>query len=115
MIESRKNSRRPVRQGAWIFPGGGTPSIPCVMVDLSVSGARLKVDPGRELPSQFILVLSRDGRLNRHCQTMWRDQDMVGVQFLSRRSLGPAHEEAAPHPDSNATGTLGRATARVQS
>jgi hypothetical protein len=99
MIESRKNPRRPVRQGAWIFPGGGSASIPCVMMDLSVSGARLKVDPGTELPPQFILVLSRDGRLNRHCQTMWRDQDMLGVQFLSRKSLGPVHEDAAPSPE----------------
>jgi hypothetical protein len=104
MIESRKNPRRPVRQGAWIFPGGGSASIPCVMMDLSVSGARLKVDPGTELPSQFILVLSRDGRLNRRCQTMWRDQDMLGVQFLSRKSPGPVHEDAAPPPERVAPG-----------
>ena len=95
MMESRKNPRRPVRQGAWIFPGGGFASIPCMILDLSVAGARLKVDAGTKLPQQFILVMSRDGRLNRRCRTIWRDEDMLGVQFLSRKSLGPKQEEAA--------------------
>jgi hypothetical protein len=90
MIESRKSARRPVRQGAWIFRGGGAATIPCVMMDLSGSGARLRVDAETELPAQFILVMSRDGRLNRRCRTVWRDNDMIGVQFLGRQSLGPA-------------------------
>jgi hypothetical protein len=64
------------------------------MLDLSVSGAKLKLDANTQLPQQFILVMSRDGRLNRRCQTMWREKDVLGVQFLSRNSLGPKHEEA---------------------
>ena len=64
-----------------------------MMLDLSVAGAKLKVDPGTELPQQFILVMSRDGTLNRRCQTMWRDQDTLGVQFLTRKSIGPKQEE----------------------
>jgi len=59
------------------------------MLDLSDAGARLKVDPGTALPAQFILVMSRDGRLNRRCRTVWRNEDMLGVQFLSQKSVGP--------------------------
>jgi hypothetical protein len=65
-----------------------------MMLDLSVAGARLKVDAGTKLPQQFILVMSRDGKLNRRCRTIWRDEDMLGVQFLSRNSVGPKQEEA---------------------
>jgi hypothetical protein len=89
MIESRRSQRRAVRQGAWIFPGGGAPSIPCAIMDLSDAGARLRVDRATQLPPRFILVMSRDGRLNRHCKTIWRNEDLLGVQFLSQESVVP--------------------------
>jgi hypothetical protein len=59
------------------------------MVDLSSAGARLRVDPGMQVPAQFILVMSRDGRLNRRCRTVWRGEEFLGVQFLSEQSLVP--------------------------
>jgi len=89
MGESRKVPRRRVLQGAWIFLGGGATSIPCVIVDLSDAGARLKVDPEHKLPEQFILVMSRDGLLNRRCRTVWRQEDQLGVNFVSQTSLRP--------------------------
>jgi hypothetical protein len=92
MIESRRTPRRPVVQGAWIFLGGGAPSIPCMMMDLSDAGARLKVEATTVLPAQFILVMSRDGRLNRRCCTVWRDDEMVGVKFLSQESVKPSRQ-----------------------
>ena len=71
MKESRRSPRRPVVHGAWIFQGGSAPTVPCVMVDLSDAGARLKVDAQAVLPPQFILVMSRDGKLNRRCKAVW--------------------------------------------
>jgi hypothetical protein len=66
-----------------------------MIVDLSDAGARLKLDPKIQLPSEFILVLSRDGRLNRRCRSVWRDDDIVGVKFQTRESIGPRHVEEA--------------------
>jgi hypothetical protein len=63
------------------------------MVDISDGGARLKVDPRTELPAEFILVISRDGRFNRRARAIWRQDDMVGIRFLSQKSLGPAPKQ----------------------
>jgi PilZ domain len=95
MADSRKSTRRPVRHGSWIFVGANTPLIPCVLLDVSDSGARLKVDPATELPADFILVLSRDKRLNRRCRMIWRDEGMVGATFVTPKSIKRA---AAPEP-----------------
>ena len=63
--------------------------IPCMMLDLSDAGARLKLDAKTEVPAEFILVLSRDGRLNRPCRIVWREEETFGVRFLARQSINP--------------------------
>jgi hypothetical protein len=67
--------------------------IPCVMLDLSDAGAKLKVEAETQLPSTFILVMSRDGRLNRKCRAAWRKKDVLGVQFLTRESIAPKRSQ----------------------
>jgi hypothetical protein len=97
MAESRKTTRRPVVQGARVFLGGGSPLFPCMILDLSDLGARLKIEADIPLPPQFILVMSRDGRLNRPCRIVWQEDGVVGVRFLSRKSIAvpkPAKESA---------------------
>jgi PilZ domain len=93
MADSRKATRRPVRHGSWIFVAANTPLIPCVLLDVSESGARVKVDPATELPTDFILVLSRDKRLNRRCRMIWRDEGMVGATFVTPDSIKKAARE----------------------
>jgi hypothetical protein len=93
MADGRKATRRPVRHGSWIFIGAETPLIPCVLLDVSDSGARVKVDPATELPTDFILVLSRDKRLNRRCRMVWRDEGLVGATFVSPKSIKKAAKE----------------------
>lgn len=70
-------------QGASIFIGSSSPLFPCKMLDVSDAGARLQLDVPGTLPDEFILVLSRDGRLSRKCRIRWRRRDMVGVRFLT--------------------------------
>jgi hypothetical protein len=66
------------------------------MLDVSDAGARLQLDGIDALPDEFILVLSRDGRLNRKCRIMWRRDGMVGVRFLTRRSIAPKAKQDLP-------------------
>jgi|SRR5579862_2238848 len=63
--EHRKSTRRFVRHGARIVGADGTALGPCVMIDISGTGARLKTDSSQKLPDEFILLLSHDGRLHR--------------------------------------------------
>jgi hypothetical protein len=93
MNEGRKSTRRGVRHGAWIFTGRGAPLIPCMLLDVSESGARLRIEPATKVTADFILVLSRDKRLNRRCRLIWRDAGVLGARFLVRHSIAAKQGE----------------------
>ena len=55
--------------------------VDCVVVNLSYSGAALKLtQPAKDLPLQFILTLN-SGPVRR-CRVCWRHGDKVGVKFV---------------------------------
>lgn len=96
MKEQRKTRRRHVIQGASIFTGVGEPTIACVIMDLSPTGARIKVEGVTEIPDEIILVLSRDGYLNRHCRVVWRDSNLFGLRFITDKSIRPRPRQTSP-------------------
>jgi hypothetical protein len=62
----------------------GTWRRPCIMEDVSVTGARLTVDgsiEGLQL-KEFFLLLSTMGKAYRRCQLAWVNGNAVGVFFL---------------------------------
>ena len=81
---------------------GGKWECPCTMVDVSDSGARLRLGvqvAGLDL-SSFTLKLSKFGGSERQCELVWQDGDYVGVRFLEKSpNLAPA---TAAHPASDA-------------
>ena len=83
--EHRKSTRRFVDHGARIVGTDGAAFGPCVMIDISGTGARLKTNASQALPDEFILLLSHDGRLRRQCTVEWRSEMTVGVRFLTGR------------------------------
>ncbi len=78
----RKNPRAQVVQSAYIADDDGKPLCPCLMLDVSSGGAKLRVEDTIELPTTFILVLSKDGLVRRPCKPVWRGPKVVGVEFL---------------------------------
>ncbi len=54
--------------------------VDCVIVNLSYSGAAIKVLQDKELPRQFILTLN-SGPVRR-CRLCWRHGDKIGVKFI---------------------------------
>jgi hypothetical protein len=53
-----------------------------MMLDVSATGARLRFNRTSELPNEFILLLTKDGRVRRRCQIVWRNEDIVGIRFV---------------------------------
>jgi PilZ domain len=53
-----------------------------MVLDVSVTGARLALDKADPLPDRFFLVLSRDGTLRRRCSVVWQTETKAGVQFI---------------------------------
>jgi hypothetical protein len=54
--------------------------IPCVIWDISDTGAKLAIVYTGPLPEQFTLVLSPT--VHRRCKLQWRSIKFIGVTFL---------------------------------
>jgi hypothetical protein len=62
---------------AWADPGGMEPAVPCRLIDISVTGAKIDA-MGAELPDRFVL---HAGHAKHVAQVVWRRQTMAGVEF----------------------------------
>jgi hypothetical protein len=78
--EKRKTARKPMRYSAWLHVGGAKP-VGCTVADISDTGARLDVEAPDAIPERCILLLSKNGRPQRRCRTVWRTSSQIGVQF----------------------------------
>jgi hypothetical protein len=86
--ENRANRRRLINHGARTAALDGSELQSCRIIDISGTGARLKVLQPEALPDQFLLLLSHDGKLYRLCSVVWRRDQAVGVQFTLDRNPG---------------------------
>jgi len=84
--EKRNAPRRPLNANGFLYWPDGRAIGPCQVEDVSQGGAKLIHRMDAELPSQFILALSRDGRVRRICQIAWRAKDRFGVRFMETRA-----------------------------
>ncbi len=68
--------------------------IQVLVVDLSISGARLEVRSSASLPKRFRLVFAQDGR-EFDAELVWRADGHAGVHFIDSDAR-PAPPPAAP-------------------
>ncbi len=78
----KREARKSVQQPGWITLDGGFAARPCVVQDLSSTGARVTVDDPNALPAKLRLAFSRDARTGRSCEVVWRRGKTVGVKFV---------------------------------
>ena len=77
-LEARKSLYQP----GWITLEGGFAARPCVVRDLSSSGAKLTIEDPNTLPAKLRLAFSRDARNGRPCEVVWRRGQTVGIKFV---------------------------------
>lgn len=82
--EQRKGARIRLYYPAHIVMGNGLPNRSCILRDICRSGGRISAEEIRDVPDRFVLWLSPDGRVTRLCQTQWRFDNQIGVQFLKK-------------------------------
>jgi hypothetical protein len=80
--DRRTATRRGVTWTALIIDSAGRPVCECTIVNVSSNGARLVLHGPVELPSSFLLVLSKNGGVRRRCQVIRRESEAVGVKFV---------------------------------
>ncbi len=77
----KRATRKSVQQPGWITLDGGFAARPCVVHDMSSSGAKITVEAG--VPAgRLKLAFSRDARSGRSCEVVWRRGKSFGVKFI---------------------------------
>jgi hypothetical protein len=61
----------------------GTAIGPCMMVNVSATGACLVLESSTPLPERFMLVLSHNGSLQRRCTVAWQTGTTAGIHFVA--------------------------------
>src|SRR5665213_2313987 len=70
------------RQPGWITLDGGFAARPCVVQDMSATGAKITIEDTNALPGRLRLAFSRDARTGRNCEVVWRRGKSAGVKFV---------------------------------
>jgi PilZ domain len=78
----KREARKSLRQPGWITLDGGFAARPCVVQDMSTTGAKLTIDDSNVLPGRLRLAFSRDARTGRNCEVVWRRGKVLGVRFV---------------------------------
>jgi hypothetical protein len=81
-IRDKRAKRHKVHQNAWLTLGGFARR-ECQVLDLSAGGAKLHVDSG-DIPSDNLgLSMSKDVNKFTRCRLIWRDKNVIGVEFVA--------------------------------
>jgi hypothetical protein len=78
----KREVRKSLRQPGWITLDGGFAVRPCVVQDMSSTGAKITMDDSNILPARLRLAFARDARTGRDCEVVWRRGKVLGVKFV---------------------------------
>ena len=81
--ERRVRQRKSLNSPAWADPGGILPVIDCKIIDVSDEGARIIAPSGIDIPEIFQLQIDSK-RILGAAEVVWREQNLVGVKFLTK-------------------------------
>jgi hypothetical protein len=94
-----------------------TRSVDCVVRNISLSGARLEVDPTFALPNEFELDIPHRGAVLQ-CLLKWRKEGAAGVKFLNSMVSDSPHAaqstEDLRHENARLREEIARLKLRVQ-
>ena len=74
-------ARRRTNQPAWITVDGGFAARQCTVIDISESGARLRVEDPQFVEPKFQLKFDRTSA-GRACKVAWKKGDVIGIKFV---------------------------------
>lgn len=78
----KREARKLLGKSAWITLDGGFAVRPCVVADISETGARVTLEDAVALPATLKLAFSRDARTGHTCRVVWRRGKSAGVKFV---------------------------------
>ncbi len=94
---SPADHRRALRQrsflGAKLVYGDGAFTVDCLVRDVSLTGARVKLPEGQAVPDQVYLVEIRSG-IAYEARVAWKRHPEIGLEFVHQHGLA---EASTPH------------------
>ena len=81
-VGKKREVRKSLHQPGWITLEGGFAARPCVVRDMSTTGAKITIDDPNTLPARLKLAFARDARTGRNCEVVWRRGKVVGIKFV---------------------------------
>lgn len=107
--EARQTERKRVLKGAKISYAARCASFPCVVRDISDTGARLQVKDHAAVPETFELLIELDG-FEAEVEVVWRKPGEIGVIFLTEPTINnPSRKQVVSSSDPAPRGTLRKA------
>ena len=97
--DKRTNLRKPLWYPAKIDCRDGSAIRDCQLRDISVTGARIKIDMLNDLPNEFVLLLAQIGKPHRRCHVVWQTATEAGVQFLVEDAIAEGNHAGIKQPD----------------
>ena len=89
-VGKRQGNRTPCLLKAQIFIDDGVPLADAQVLDLSITGARVKVDNAAALPELFQIHIP--SRLEtRHCKLRWQRESTIGIEFVKSADIATQH------------------------
>jgi hypothetical protein len=81
-VTKKREVRKSLHQPGWITLEGGFAARPCVVQDMSATGAKITIDDPNVLPARLRLAFARDARTGRPCEVVWRRGKSLGIKFV---------------------------------
>lgn len=79
--KEKRAARHKLHREAWLTLGGFARRR-CEVLDLSTTGARLRVE-GADIPGDNLgLSMTFDVHKSARCRLVWRDKNIIGVEFV---------------------------------
>jgi len=70
-----------------IYDAHGNVLMACTLLDISATGAKLKLSQDLPLPDSFFLALTPDGYVRRLCKPAWQLATVAGVRFCLKQDV----------------------------
>jgi hypothetical protein len=77
--EQRRQPRLPVHIAAKMNVGGSL--LECLVLDISISGARVAVETPNDIPDRISICMTTRGFPIHPCRVIWRSGCEIGVEF----------------------------------
>ena len=83
----RAAPRRDLKWNVAIIGADGSALGYCKTSNVSKSGAKLTFQKLFDVPDNFALAFSANGKVTRACQVMWRKDNEIGVRFTAAEKI----------------------------